>query len=178
MQKLKSLFVYRACYVPNVVVDSAFCAARRELSEVKLPDFSHSLTVTASVRNDYDPVVKVISAGLSVNEYRTSSRFNYSTNGFECQTAFDHFHNKQKHLVIRFTNAAKPSFPKLSAVLKMAAKSRESQNTEEIYLPYLVTTALERAKSAYAKAFREEITKLPAAAQRSFAICLRGAVDW
>ena len=106
---MKRLFSTVPDYEPNVVVDSAFASARHEFSNVVKPNSSALLSVTSSVRNNSDPGVQVLCAGFLPDEYRTYTRFNPVTEKFECISAFVHAHNRNKHTVIRFTNAAKPA---------------------------------------------------------------------
>lgn len=88
VHKSRSVFHHHPWYTPNVIDDSAFCAARHELSNVLMPNNARMMYVTASVRNDTDPVVKVLRAGLLEDEYRTFSLHNANTNA----ACFHHIH--------------------------------------------------------------------------------------
>eukprot|EP00171_Calliarthron_tuberculosum_P005941 IDg5941t1 len=139
------------------------------------------LKTTASVRNDNDSVVKVLRAGILDDEYRSFARYNVSSSSFECITAFDHFHNKSRHTIIRFTNCARPVSSELSAFLRDASNDAfqaSPEATENIDSENLIRSALLNAKLAYGRALREEVQRLPNEVQRFFMTAIRGAVAW
>ena len=62
VMNLKEMYGNEPRYTPNVVMDSAFCIGRHELTNVSGPDGAKLLRITASVRNDSDKFVRVLKA--------------------------------------------------------------------------------------------------------------------